>query len=121
MANAAADWWAKRLDPVHGIEWGGSSTQKLDDDEIERFKRVLAAELARFLGAYPDPSAEDWLATLRVKGMDHTGILADVAEQTDLTGIVYHLPRGSMELRPDSFEILVNDRIVWKMGSWCED
>lgn len=121
MAKAAAAWWADRLDPSHGWTWGGESTEKLVDDEVERFKHTLAFEIDRFLDIYPETAAKQWLATLRVVGMNHTGIIADVAEQTDLTGIIYHLPRASMELKPESFEILVDTKIVWKLGFWREE
>jgi len=42
-----------------------------------------------------------------------TGILADVAEQTDLSGIIYHLPRVRMRISIEAGRIFVDDQQVW--------
>lgn len=113
MAEAAAAWWADRLDPVNGWDARGVLDNTLAQDEIENFKHVLEAMIRELLESLPDPVASLWLRSLKVEGMNHTGLLAEVAEAVGLTGIIYHLPRTTMSIDVEAGQILVENQVVW--------
>lgn len=92
--------------------------EPLTDDEVRRFRNALIVEIHNNLLEYPSGEAKLWLDSLHVKGSVHSGLLAEAAEISDLTGLMFHLPEdATMDLEPETGRIIVNNRIIWGSGA----